>query len=144
MASLPRELVGFDHVISNPPYLESGRSDPSPDPGRRRSHVEGEGLSTWILAALAAAAPRGRVSFIQRSDRLGDLMSLLTGRAGGIVVAPLWPKAGRDAKRVVVQARVGSRAPLRVHPGLVLHEADGSYTRAADDLLRGGAWDLDG
>ena len=52
---------------------------------------------------------------------------------------PLWPKAGRAAKRVIVRARRGSRAPLRLLPGLVLHEADGRYTRAAEDVLRRGA-----
>jgi tRNA1(Val) A37 N6-methylase TrmN6 len=58
---------------------------------------------------------------------------------GGIVILPLWPKAGRPAKRVLVQAVKGSRAALTLSPGLVLHEADGRFSAAADAILRGAA-----
>ncbi len=142
VASLPADLRGFDQVMCNPPFLDPGRADPSPDPGRRRSTVDAGGLDAWIEAALKAASPRGALTIIQRADRLGDLLALLNGRAGGVVVVPLWPKAGREAKRVIVQARRGSRTPLRLHPGLVLHQADGSYSEAADAILRGGSFDL--
>jgi tRNA1(Val) A37 N6-methylase TrmN6 len=36
-----------------------------------------------------------------------------------------------------VRARKGVATPLRLAAGLVLHEADGSYTQAADAILRG-------
>ena len=143
VSSLPADLRGFDQVMANPPFLEPGRADPSPDPGRRRSSVDAGGLDAWIEAALTAASPRGVLTVIQRADRLGDLLVLLRGRAGGVVVVPLWPKAGREAKRVIVQARMGSRKPLRLHPGLVLHRAEGGYTDDADALLRGAPFDLD-
>lgn len=142
VASLPADLRGFNQVMTNPPFLEPGRADPSPDPGRRRSTVDAGGLEAWVEAALTAASPRGTLTIIQRADRLGDLLALLQGRAGGVVVVPLWPKAGREAKRVIVQARKGSRTPLRLHPGLVLHRGDGSYAEAADAILRGGSFDL--
>jgi tRNA1(Val) A37 N6-methylase TrmN6 len=54
-------------------------------------------------------------------------------------VYPLWPGCDRPAKRVIVQARRGVATPLRLAPGLVLHEADGRYTPAADAVLRGAA-----
>lgn len=142
VTDLPADLRGFDQIICNPPFLEPGRADPSPDPGRRRSTVDSGGLEAWVEAALTAASPRGVFTIIQRADRLGDLLAVLQGRAGGLVVVPLWPKAGREAKRVIVQARRGARKPLRLHPGLVLHRADGSYTEAADAILRGGPFDL--
>ena len=137
VAHLPSDLRGFDRAMANPPYLEAGRADPSPDAGRRRSNVEDGGLGPWIDAALAAVAPGGALTFIQRADRLADLLSLLKGRAGAFVVVPLWPKAGEPAKRVIVEARAGRRTPLKLHSGLVLHEADGRYTAAADAILKG-------
>ena len=142
VARLPSDLRGFDRAMANPPYLEAGRADPSPDPGRRRSNVDDAGLGPWIDAALGAVVPGGSVTFIQRADRLADLLSLLNGRAGAIVVMPLWPRAGEPAKRVIVEARGGRRTPLKIHPGLVLHEADGRYTDAADAILKGGALEL--
>jgi tRNA1(Val) A37 N6-methylase TrmN6 len=142
VARLPHDLRGFDRVMANPPYLEAGRSDPPSDAGRRRAHVDQEGLAAWVEAALTAASTGGTVTLIQRADRLAELLSLLLGRAGAIVVAPLWPKAGHEAKRVVVEARKGVRTPLRLHSGLVLHAPDGRYAPAADAILRGAAFDL--
>lgn len=143
VAELPRDLRGFDRVMANPPYLEAGRADPPSDSGRRRSHVDQEGLGAWVEAALAAASPGGTVTLIQRADRLAELLSLLQGKAGAIVVAPLWPKAGWEARRVVVAARKGARTPLRLHPGLMLHAPDGRYSPAADAILRGAAFELE-
>ena len=51
---------------------------------------------------------------------------------------PLWPKAGVAAKRVLVQIRKASRAPLALLPGLVLHQESGAWTEAADGVLRRG------
>jgi tRNA1(Val) A37 N6-methylase TrmN6 len=54
-------------------------------------------------------------------------------------VYPLFPKQGVPAKRVLVQGVKGSRAPLELLQGMVLHQADGSYTQEADFILRDGA-----
>jgi hypothetical protein len=56
-----------------------------------------------------------------------------------VVVFPLWPAAdGRPAKRVLIQGRKGARGPLRLVPGLVLHERDGGFSAAAQAVLRDG------
>ena len=82
--------------------------------------------------------PGGCLTVIHRSDRLGDVLAALAGRLGETILFPLWPLAGRPAKRVLVQARSGSRGPLRLAPGLVLHEACGRYSASADRVLRSG------
>ena len=89
------------------------------------------------------ASGRGTITFIHRADRLAALLGELAGRAGGVAVFPLWAGAGKPAKRILVQARKGSAAPLRLLPGLALHEPDGQNTDAAEAILRrGGALDL--
>ncbi len=131
--------AGFDLVLSNPPYLEAVRADPSPDPASRRADVEGDlPLAGWVAAALRALRPRGTLVFVQRADRLADLLGALSGEAGEIVVFPLWPRAGTAAKRVIVRARKGIRTPMALAAGLVLHEADGRYTPQAGAILRDG------
>jgi tRNA1(Val) A37 N6-methylase TrmN6 len=88
------------------------------------------------------AKPKGGVTLIHRADRLDEILSLLHGKAGGIVVFPIWPKAtdaGGDARRVIVSARKGMKTPLRLAPGLALHGDDGGYTGAAEAVLRDGA-----
>jgi tRNA1(Val) A37 N6-methylase TrmN6 len=131
--------TGFDLVLANPPYLEAARADPSPDVGKRRADVEGGlPLAGWVAAALKALKPRGTCVFIQRADRLADLLAALGGKAGDIVIFPLWPRSGAPARRVIVRARKGVRTPMTLAAGLVLHEGESSYTRAADAILRDG------
>ncbi len=127
----------FDHVMANPPYLPVARGRVSPESGRAMSNVEGAAkLADWVAAALALVKPRGSVTFIHRADRLDELLALLSGRTGEILVVPLWPGAGKSAKRVLVRARPGVATPTRLAPGLTLHQPDGSFTEAAERILR--------
>jgi tRNA1(Val) A37 N6-methylase TrmN6 len=134
----------FDEVMANPPYLPAGRADMRTPPDDAAATVEGDAtLADWISFCLAMAGPKGGLTLIHRADRLDEILVHLHGRAGGIVVFPLWPHAprdrrGDDARRVIVRARKGSKAPMRLAAGLVLHRADGAYTDAAESVLGGG------
>jgi tRNA1(Val) A37 N6-methylase TrmN6 len=134
---------GFSHVMANPPYVTAEAADPGMDAARRPSHVEGAAkLADWIACAERMLAHKGALTVVYDAGRLDNLIACLRRGFGGVIVFPLWPvpipqMGGRDAKRVLVQARKGVRTPARMAAGLVLHEADGGYTRAADDILRG-------
>lgn len=132
----------FDHVMANPPYMEMGAGSTPPDPSRAIATVEGEhGIDPWITFPASVLKNKGTLTVIHRAERLPDILSVMSGRFGDIRVFPLWPGPGADkpAKRVIVQARKGSNAPLRLLPGLVLHRKDGSYTRETDAILRDAA-----
>jgi tRNA1(Val) A37 N6-methylase TrmN6 len=132
--------ASFDHVMTNPPYLSRASATPPSSPERSRAHVEGGlELGQWLAACARMLTPGGCLTVIHRSDRLGDVLAALAGRVGETILFPLWPLAGRAAKRVLVQGRSGSRGPLRLAPGLILHEADGRYGGAANRILRGAA-----
>lgn len=141
VAAPPPALAGevFDHVLLNPPYFAAGT--PPADAVRARAHVEdGVPLERWLATALDLVKPRGTVTLIHRADRLDGALAALAGRAGGVVLYPLWAHGdGRDAKRVLVQARRDIRAPARLAAGLVLHGPDGAFTPAAEAILRAGA-----
>jgi len=133
---------GFDQAVSNPPFLPAERADPSPLPGRAAAGIEdGSDLGAWVARAGRCLRHKGRLTMVHRVDRLGDLLAALDG-FGEVVVYPLWPRAGRDARRLIVTARKGVRTPLRLAAGLVLHGDDGGYTKAADAALRGAGLDL--
>jgi tRNA1(Val) A37 N6-methylase TrmN6 len=136
----PRLSPGvFDHVMANPPFIERGRGTAAPDPAKAAASIEGEaGLGDWVRYALLMTREKGTVTFIHRADRIDSLLGYIAGRAGEVVVFPLWPALGRAAIRVLVRARKQIAAPARVAPGLVLHEADGRFTAAAEAVLRGG------
>jgi tRNA1(Val) A37 N6-methylase TrmN6 len=81
--------------------------------------------------------PGGVLTLIHRADRLADTLTVLRGPLGDLVVFPLWPRPGdRPAKRILVQGRKGSRGPLRLARGLILHDDDGRFSAAAEAVLR--------
>ena len=134
------EPGSFAHVMANPLFLERGQATPSPDPGKAEAQIEGEAdFAAWVRFALAMLRAKGTVTFIHRADRLEHVLAQLAVRAGDIAVFPLWPGAGKPARRVIVRARKGVATPSRLLPGLVLHAADGRFTEAAEAVLRGGA-----
>lgn len=138
----PPDLAGgFDVIIANPPYLAAGGGTASPRAGKALADMEGEaGLGDWIAFCARMARHKGHVVLIHRADRLdGVLAALKQHGCGSVVLFPLWPRAGQAARRVIVGARKGGRAPLVLAPGLVLHAADGRYTAAAERVLRDGA-----
>lgn len=128
----------FDWVITNPPYHGPGTAPP--DAGRAGAHMEAVPLAQWLAFCVRCLAPQGQVAVVHRADRAGDILAALSadGKVGALTVVPLWPKAGMAAKRVLVTGRKGSRAPLTLHPGMVLHRPDGAFTPEAEQILRGG------
>ena len=134
----PRLAPGsFHHVMTNPPHLATGT--PPADVKRAVAHMEGAvSLDAWMLACITLLRPKGILAVVHRADRLDDLLAALRDRVGDIAVLPLWPMRDRPAKRILVRARKGAQGPTSLLPGLVLHEADGRYTAAADAVLRAG------
>ena len=137
----PRLSPGsFDHVMANPPHLAGNAAVASRKPGKASANVEGEAeLKDWVRFCLTMLKPKGSVVFIHRADRMDSLLAELRLRAGEIAVFPLWPGANRPASRILVRARKNVAAPARLSTGLTLHEADGSYTSAAEAVLRAGS-----
>lgn len=142
LARLPPRLTpaSFDHAMTNPPFLSADTSTAPPERQRAGAHVEGHlNLEDWLRTSMLMIRTGGSLTLIHRADRLGEILQALDGHLGDIVVYPLWPKAdGRPAKRVLVQGWKGAKGPLKLAPGLVVHEADGRYTATANSVLRAG------
>lgn len=133
LTRLPSELrIGFDHVIANPPYYPV-QSPPARDPGRDGALREDTPLADWVQVGLRRVRSGGWLTMIHLATRLPDILTALDGRAGAISVLPLTARIGRDAGRVIVRARKGSRAPFRLLAPLVLHDG-GHHAADADDF----------
>jgi tRNA1(Val) A37 N6-methylase TrmN6 len=134
--ALPLEFKrDYDCVLMNPPFHGEGQA--SPEPGRARALMDDGTLGDWLQAGLKRTVSNGIFTAVLRADRMNEALSALP--LTGVSVLPLWPKAGEPAKRILVQLRKGSAAPLRLLPGLILHDDSGAYTGAADAILRGKA-----
>ena len=100
--------------------------------------VQDGGLEAWTDFLTLAVREGGSITLIHRADRLGDILGLVAPRAGSVRVRPVQPFADQPAKRVVVRAVRGGRAPLALLPGLVLHDrTEAKYTPQAEAILRG-------
>ena len=138
-----REALGLadqsaDWLVMNPPFDTLGHVRAAPDKLKAAAHVmNAGGLDAWIRSAAGLLKAKGRLAVIHRADALADLVTTLAGRFGALKLLPLYPRAGEAASRLVVTAVRGSKAPLSLLPGMVLHEKDGSWTLAAADILTG-------
>jgi tRNA1(Val) A37 N6-methylase TrmN6 len=133
-----------DCVVTNPPFFEPGTVRVSPDQDRARAHVlapaeGGAALAAWIRASLALLKPGGRFVMIHRPGALPAILAAAENRLGAVALLPVHPSAGAGAHRLLIAGVKGSRAPLRIAPPLILHEADGRLTRDADAIHRGEA-----
>ena len=76
---------------------------------------------------------------ILHAAQLSRLWEASEGRFGALCILPVHSRADGDATRLLVSGVRGSRAPLRVRPGLVLHRPDGRFTDEAESIHRGAA-----
>lgn len=147
LAELPPEVraASFDHVIMNPPYYLRARSTTSADPGREAALFEQTPLATWVDVATRRLRPGGRLTMIQKAERLQEILSAMDSRLGSVLVKPLAPREGRAAALVLVQARKGGRGAFKLAAPLVLHDGNAhvddreNYRPEVNAILRAGA-----
>ena len=127
----------FDIVISNPPY--SDHDMPSPNESKAAAHNHHDfDLSRWLAFCLKMAKPFGKIYLINRVEALPEICAFFNGKAGGMLIRSLYSKKGQEAKRIIVAVQKDSKAPCRILPPFVVHDADGSYTSEAQKILRQG------
>ena len=127
----------YDHVISNPPYYEKGKTNPSPY--KTKAVAQGGDmvdLDLWIERSMRMVRPKGYLTVVHRADRLGDIVKIMSKKAGAIIIYPLYSKVGKDANRVIIRAQKDANGPLTLKSGMVVHKCDGSYSDEAEDILR--------
>jgi tRNA1(Val) A37 N6-methylase TrmN6 len=137
---LGEAALAADWVLMNPPFDTPGRVRQSPDAGRRGAHVgDAELLPAWCRTAAALLKHGGTLGLIHRAAALPQVLKAISGAFGGVRILPTHPSGGAPATRIVVTAQRGSRAPLSLLPGLILHAADGGWTEQANAILNGDA-----
>lgn len=147
LRQLPADLRGrsFDHVLANPPYFDRTRGSAATQGTREEGRGEETSLLDWVDAGVRRLKPGGKLTMIQRVDRVPELLSCLDGRVGDVVLLPISARVGRDAKLAVLQAKKGAKGSFRLLPPFVMHSggthlSDGDdYTPEASGILRDGA-----
>ncbi|MDX9872468.1 MAG: tRNA1(Val) (adenine(37)-N6)-methyltransferase [Clostridia bacterium] len=132
LRELPRSLTGGVHtlVTANPPYWTMGAGKPSALRERALARHE---LNCELEDIIACAGKllnfQGRFALIHRSERLGEIYSLLR-RYKLIPRRMRFIHSFRDkeSRHVLVEARKNAAADLKILPPLVIYETPGRYT----------------
>ncbi len=135
----PRALAAaqFDHVFLNPPYYFRETVSALGHDAKARAHqFEAKDLDLWLRYAAYLLRARGQITVIYRADMLEHLLAALAPRFGGFVVLPIHSRAEQDATRIILRATRDSRGKTIIRPPLVLQNADGSPSAAAEAILR--------
>lgn len=133
------QLGVFDGVFTNPPF-DNESEGRAPAESRRYAHVSDVSLDAWIASLADRLTGGAALTMIHRAAKLPEILAALDGRLGGVEAFPIRPYAESEAKRFLVRARKGSRAPFRMVKGLDLHDASGEkYSPAAQAILGGDA-----
>jgi tRNA1(Val) A37 N6-methylase TrmN6 len=128
-----------DRVLMNPPFHDARRHNVSPNARRRLAHAGEPGLlSRWIASATFLLKPGGVLTLIWRADEVGEVLDALGREFGAIAVLPVQPREGAEPIRVLVRAVKGAGGAPVYRPALILNDARGRPTAAAEAVLRGG------
>ncbi|MBN9585188.1 MAG: methyltransferase [Afipia sp. 62-7] len=129
-----------DVVLMNPPFHDAGRHRASPDPARRTAHLATDDtLTAWIHAARRVLKSGGSLTLIWRADGLAEVLAALERGFGSVAVVPVHPAPDAVAIRILIRAVKGGRAPLVLHPGFALQDADGNVPQKVQAVLGGTA-----
>ena len=105
----------FDHAIANPPYHPRGPASPVPE-RERAKRGEDDLIRRWVIRLAAAVRARGTVTVVLPSGAVPTAVEAMeSAGCGGLVLYPLWPKAGRDAKLVLLRGVRGSRSAAEAY-----------------------------
>lgn len=128
-----------DQVFFNPPFFDDPKALRAPKDEKRAAWLTGDvPFADWVRCAARALKAKGKLTLIHRADRLADILTALDRSFGSVVIKPIHPRSGEPAKRVIVQATIGGKAPLVLLAPLVLHDGAG-HSAEADAILRGRA-----
>jgi tRNA1(Val) A37 N6-methylase TrmN6 len=134
----------FAHAFANPPYFDHDKATASPTVLKATAHTFGpEDLDLWVKVLHTMVTTRGTATLVHRAETLGRLLMAMDRRFGDLRVAPLYAREGSAASRIIVQGVKGSKGPMQLLPGLVLHGPGAQFTPEAESILRDGlAWRL--
>jgi len=130
----------YDYVLANPPFHMLGHGIAPKSEIKADAHTMSENdLELWLLFMTRMCAQGGTATLIHKAGALDRLLSAMRGRFGALRVLPLHPRLGMAANRVIVTGIKGSKAEMKICPGLIIHTEGNRFTQTVDAIFRNGA-----
>lgn len=126
----------FDYVISNPPFYDSNVNQSKNSTINIARYTHNMPLDTLVKSIKRLLVNRGYFVLCYDAKQADVLLSEL-GKSGikPEIIRFLHPKIDRDAKIVMVAARVGSKSMLKVMPPLVVFDENDNYLPEAKKAI---------
>lgn len=129
----------FDHIFSNPPFFDPTKNRTSNDDYKALAHsIKQDDLQRWLIFMVRLLKNKAHMSIIYPMEHLYTVLKILENRVGDIRIRPIFSKYNAPATRFLLQAKKGSRSPLKMLPNLILRHDDGEVTDFADAVFRRG------
>jgi tRNA1(Val) A37 N6-methylase TrmN6 len=129
----------YDYILTNPPYF-CAKGTPSPFALRHRARQHQHSILDWLNGCSKLLKDKGYLGLIYPASSLGDVLyALHQANCFCAKLLPLFPKANKPAKRMLIWAKKNAQPQLEWLPGLVLHEESGQYTSRTQQILYGEA-----
>lgn len=129
----------FDHVFANPPFFDPAKNKTSDDDYKALAHsMKQDDLERWLIFMVRVLKNKACLTIIYPMEQLYHVLKILENRVGDVRIRPIFSKHNAPATRFLLQAKKGSRAPLKMLPDLTLRHDDGEVTDFADGVFRHG------
>ena len=127
-----------DVVLMNPPFNDKARHRASPDKAREIAHVATTAtLASWIHAGRRILKSGGVLSLIWRADGLAEVLAALDRGFGSLRILPVHGDPAAPAIRILIRAIKGGKAPVEIHPALMLNDEAAHPDKRAQEILAG-------
>lgn len=130
----------YDVVTCNPPYFPT----PSKDEINENEHLAIARheiyctLEDTIRVASQLAKQGGKVAFVHRPGRLLDIVTLMRKyRLEPKRIQLVYPKQGKEANTLLVEAIKDGKADLKILPPLFVYQENDEYTPEIKEILYG-------
>lgn len=120
---------GYDALTCNPPYMPVIGGDKN-----KRSHVAIArheillNLEEMIRTSSRLVRSGGKVAYVHRAGRLGDLVTLMRQyRMEPKRIRLVHPKPGTEANMVLIEGIRDGKPDMKILPPLIVYKEDGTY-----------------
>ncbi|WP_059174177.1 tRNA1(Val) (adenine(37)-N6)-methyltransferase [Bacillus sp. FJAT-27445] len=130
----------FDVVTCNPPYF---KTPPTSEINENEHYAFARHellctLEDTIRVSSALARAGGKVAFVHRPERLNDMIELMRKyRLEPKRIKFVYPKEGREANTMLVEATKDGQPGLKILPPLIVYDQTNEYTTEVREILYG-------
>lgn len=139
---MPKQLGHgkFDVVTCNPPYFITPSQDEI-NPNQHLAIARHEILCTLedtVRVSSQLVRQGGKVAFVHRPGRFIDLITLMRKyRLEPKRIQFVYPKKGKEANILLVEAVKDGRSDLKILPSLYVYNEQNEYTQEVSEILYG-------